>query len=202
MEPVLTFLLSYILLYKYIALFLIVFSAAIILPLPVTELMFAVGAFVNQGYFNFAATLIISQVANVLGDLVGYFITHKYGYGVIHKFKLDRSRFFERMKEELNIHVRSTIFITRFAGGLGPAANFLSGAVRVPLKLFFIYDFLGNLIYFLGILLIGNLAGSYWENFSQIISIFVSIIMVTTLLLGLWHLYKRLKRNHAAKLKE
>ncbi len=195
MEPILPFLLSYLLLYKYAALFLIVFSSAMILPLPVTELMLGIGAFVGQGYFNFAASLAVAQAANVLGDLADYAITRKYGYGVIHKFRLNRSRFFTKLEQEINVHVRSTIFLTRFAGGLGPAVNFLSGAIKVPVVKFLIYDFAGNFVYFTAVLLGGYLAGNYWENFSELMSIFVSILVVVMIMTTLFRVYKRMKRN-------
>ena len=196
MESVLSFLLSSLLLYKYVALFVISFTSAIILPLPVSEAMLAIGAFVGQGYFNFWDSLAVAQIANVLGDIIDYAITRKYGGGIIHKLRLDRSRFFTKIKQEIRIHARSTIFVTRFAGGLGPLVNFLSGAVDIPFRKFLIYDFAGNLVYYLAILLAGVWAGSYWENFSEPMSILVSILVVVVIMKMLWHVYRRLRRNH------
>ncbi len=197
MGSILTFLLSYLLLYKYAALFLIVFSSAMILPLPVTEVMLAVGAFVGQGYFDFIISLTVAQVANVLGDLVDYAIARKYGYGVIHKLRLNRSRFFTKLEQEMQVHARSTIFVTRFAGGLGPVVNLLSGAIGISLRKFLVYDFAGNLVYYIAALLIGYWAGSYWENFSELMSLVVGILVVVVVMIALWRIYKRIRLNHS-----
>jgi len=48
------FFLSYLLLYKYVVLFLVVATASFGLPVPATALMMAAGAFIAQGYFDFA----------------------------------------------------------------------------------------------------------------------------------------------------
>lgn len=197
MSAVLAFLLSYVLLYKYLALFFIVFSAAIIVPFPVTEIMIAVGAFVNQGYFDPWMSLGVAQAANVLGDLVGYWITRKYGYAPLHKLKFSKSRLFKKTEEELNAHARSTIFVTRFAGGLGPLVNFLSGAIGIGFRKFLLYDFLGNLVYFVGTLYIGYWAGGYWENLSNFLSLAIGILSVLVVITILWHIYRAIKNRHA-----
>lgn len=44
---------SYVLLYKYVAIALVVYSGAVILPLPANAMLLAVGAFASQGYFSF-----------------------------------------------------------------------------------------------------------------------------------------------------
>lgn len=196
MASILTFLLSSLLLYKYFALFLISFASAIILPLPVTEVMLAIGAFIGQGYFNLWESLAIAQCANVLGDLIDYSFTRKYGGGIIHWLRLDKSRFFSRVEQEISIHARSTIFVTRFAGGLGPLVNFLSGAVGIPFGKFLLYDFAGNLVYYVGILVVGVWVGSYWENFSELMGILVSILVIIIIMKALWHVYRRMRRNH------
>ena len=79
---ILAALLSWLLLYKYIALFAIVYSAALLLPLPVNATLLAVGAFSSQGYFNFWLSLAIAVTANTLGDLTGYAITRHWGEAV------------------------------------------------------------------------------------------------------------------------
>jgi len=71
--------LSYLLVYKYLVLFLIVFLASLILPLPATALIMAAGAFSSQGYFNFSEVLLVAFAGSVLGDCCGYFISFYFG---------------------------------------------------------------------------------------------------------------------------
>src|SRR5262249_21568251 len=84
--------LSYVLLYKYATIALVVYFAAVILPLPSNAMLLAVGAFASQGYFNFWAALATAVIANTLGDLTDYAITRRWGERVtrilhLHQFK-------------------------------------------------------------------------------------------------------------------
>lgn len=197
MSAILSFLLSYVLLYKYLALFFIVFSASIIVPFPVTEIMIAVGAFVNQGYFNPWMSFVVAQAANVLGDLIDYLITRRYGYAPLHKLRLSRSRLFKKVEEELKAHARSTIFVTRFAGGLGPLVNFLSGAAGISFKKFLTFDFLGNFVYFVGALSLGYWAGGYWENLSDFLGLAIGTLSVLVVFSILWRVYQAIRNRHS-----
>ena len=52
MTAILSALLSYLLLYKYFAIFVLVFAGSFIVPLPGNAMLFAMGAFSSQGYMN------------------------------------------------------------------------------------------------------------------------------------------------------
>src|ERR1700685_4512947 len=101
MDSLLAPILSYVLLYKYIAIFFVVYTGAVIVPWPANAMLLAVGAFASQGYISFWASLGVAVVANCLGDLTDYAIARKFGEAFIHKFKIDKIRFFIRVKEEL-----------------------------------------------------------------------------------------------------
>lgn len=51
----LSFLLSYLLVYKYTVLFLVIVSASFGVPIPATALIIAAGAFSAQGYLDFSS---------------------------------------------------------------------------------------------------------------------------------------------------
>lgn len=194
MDFLLHFFLPYLLLYKYEALFVIVFFAAIILPLPVSALLLAVGAFSSQGYFNFWASLATAQAANVLGDLVDYSLTRKYGYAVIKKLKIDKSRFYAQLKQYLISNAGLTIFVTRLAGSLDPLGSFLSGLVGIRFITFLFYDFLGNFLEMATVISLGYSAGSQWENFSNLLTIIGEIFVVAIIIFVLIRIYRRLTR--------
>ena len=79
MSFLIQFILPYILLYKYIALFVITFLASIALPIPAGGLLVASAAFASQGYFNIVKVIIVVIIANVLGDNVCYWLTRIFG---------------------------------------------------------------------------------------------------------------------------
>ena len=139
---ILAALLSWLLLYKYIALFIIVYSGSVLLPLPVNAALLAVGAFSGEHYFNFWISLVVAVVANCAGDLTAYAVTRRWGETVTHALRLNKLRFFGYLGEELRTDAAITIFLTRQAGYLSNISNFLAGLVRVPFLTFLFFDFI------------------------------------------------------------
>ena len=72
-------LLSFLLLYKYWALFAVIFVAAVLVPLPTNSVLLAAGAFASQGYFSFWLSLAVAVGANIAGDCFDYFLARRYG---------------------------------------------------------------------------------------------------------------------------
>ncbi len=194
-DSILGVLLSYVLLYKYFAIFIAIFFAGIIVPIPASELLIAIGAFAGQGYLNLYLALAAGLAGNVLGDLVDFFLAQKYGSTILRKFHLDRRKFIGALEAEVKRNAPFMIFATRIAGALGPAVNILAGISGIILKKFIFYDAIGNLIDIGGLLLIGYVVGSYWENFSDVVGILVAIAVVAIVMFILWRISRRIVKN-------
>jgi membrane-associated protein len=199
MDFLLAPLLSFILLYKYVALFAIVYSAAVILPLPSNAMLLAVGAFASQGYVNFWLALAIAVISNTLGDCTDYGITRRYGEAVIRKLKINKVNFFGYLKEEMRADAAITVFTTRFAGSLSPVASFLAGLVQVPFGTFLFFDVLGNFIEPFVALSFGYLVGNYWSNFSGIFGLFAGIAAAGIILFVLARIYRRITKKYSSR---
>lgn len=78
----LEFFLSYLLIYKYVVLFLVVSIASVGIPMPATALLMATGAFAAQGYMDLRYIFVFGFLASVLGDLLGYYVSILYGRNV------------------------------------------------------------------------------------------------------------------------
>ena len=195
---ILAALLSWLLLYKYIALFAIVYTGALLLPLPVNATLLAVGAFSDQHYFNFWISLAIAVIANTLGDLSGYAITRRWGIAVTHALRLNKLRFFNQLAEEFRTDAAITVFITRFASSLSTISNFLAGLMEVPFKTFLIYDFLGNIIEPGTALGVGYLVGDYWNNFSGTFETVTGIAAAIAILFVLARISSRIAKKYGA----
>jgi membrane-associated protein len=193
---ILNSLLSYVLLYRYWTIGIVVYSSALILPLPANAMLLAVGAFSSQGYFNFWIALTIAVIANTLGDLSGYAITRKYGEQVIRLLRLDRVKFFTQLREELRTDAAITVFTTRFASSLSVIGNFLAGLVKVPFKTFLVNDFLGNIIEPFAVLSLGYLVGNYWNDFSSLLELIAAIVAVGVVMFILIRMYRRMMRKY------
>ncbi|HVM76756.1 MAG TPA: DedA family protein [Candidatus Paceibacterota bacterium] len=192
MEPFLSPLLSFVLLYKYVSIALIVYTSAVILPLPTNAMLLAVGAFASHGYFNYWIVLPLAVIANCLGDLTDYGITRLWGTRVIRVLRLNKIKFFNQLAEELRTDAAVTVFTTRFAGNLSPIAALLAGLVEVPLGTFLFYDFLGNVIEPGAALTIGYAVGDYWNDFSNILSLIAGIVAASIVIFILARIYRRI----------
>src|ERR1700753_579402 len=124
MNSILATLLSYLLLYKYIAIFLLVVSSAIILPIPENTLLLATGAFASQGYFSFIFAFIVALAANVIGDSIGYILTRKWGNKIIKEHHIKKYASLSKIDSYIRGNAGMTIFLTRFTGTIGPLVNF------------------------------------------------------------------------------
>jgi membrane protein DedA with SNARE-associated domain len=197
MDSLLTPILSYVLLYKYVAIFFVVYTGAVIIPWPANAMLLAVGAFASQGFIGFWTSLAVAVVANCLGDLTDYGIARRFGERFIHRLKIDKVRFFIRLKEEFITDAGVTVFITRFAGSLSSIANFLAGFVEVPFMTFLWFDLLGNIIEPFGALALGYAVGNYWSEFSNLLSLIAGIFAAAIVLFVLARIYRRIAKKYS-----
>ncbi len=167
METILGSFLSFLLLYKYTALFVVSFFAAFLLPLPSSSTLAGSGAFASQGYFSLAMVLFVALLGNIGGDLAGYFLARRYGEEFMRKIgfkKVFSSRYYKSVVDYLTGAPHSLIFFSRFLPEVGPAVNILAGITGVPVRTFLVVDIIGEVSYVLLYGLVGFFMGSGWEN--------------------------------------
>jgi membrane protein DedA with SNARE-associated domain len=181
---VLAALLSYVLLYKYFAIFVITFFGAFALPLPSGSVLMAASAFAVQGYMSFPLVLLTGIAGNMAGDSSGYWLVRRYGIIVLHKLRL--SRFFTKdrldgARNQIDRHPVLTIYFSRFMTGIAPAVNVVSGITRLPYKRFLPFECLGEITECTMFCFIGYIFGSNWEYVSQLSGKFWIVILAGVL---------------------
>lgn len=187
MAYILGLILSYLLLYKYWVLITVIYFSGLILPLPMNTMLVATGAFASQGYFDIYLSFIVSEVANVLGDYTGYFITRYWNKDIILKLKLDHVSYFRRLEIFLKNHSRLTITLTRFLGTPGFIVNLMAGLAPIPPARFIAYDILGNALDIGFFLAFGYIAGAVWENYSDILgTVGWIVLLVLVIIIVAW----------------
>jgi membrane protein DedA with SNARE-associated domain len=194
-------LLSFLLLYKYLALFAITFLASLALPLPATIILIATGAFSAQGYFNSYEILVIGFIGCVLGDLASYFIVKRWGIKFLSKIgfkKILLSNKFLALEKFFLKHSFSSIFYSRFLiTNLGVPINFIAGLVRINFRKFFIPEIIGEFIYVLFYVGLGFVLGSEWRYVSDIFENAVwLIVLIVIIVLGLFFFRKSNKISY------
>ncbi|MES2315689.1 MAG: DedA family protein [Patescibacteria group bacterium] len=186
--------LSYLELYRYVTLFLVVFLGGLCIPLPANVFLIAMGALSSQHQFSLWDSILIATLANVMGDLIAYAVFKKYGHAILRDQYVSKYPFFLRLEEFFHTHARISIFVSRIIGLFGTPVNFLAGYLKTPISTFAIFDFLGNLIYAIIFLCLGYWVGDRWQLFSNIINIFMNLVgigMFVGITIVLWKTRKK-----------
>ena len=158
--------LSFLLVYKYAALFAITFVAALILPLPASTTIVAANVFAFQGYLNFPAVFGAALLGNIAGDNLGYFISRKYGEKFLRLIgfnKILNSAAFAILKMYIDTNCSSLFYFSRFMTSVGPSVNILAGLAAVPYGKYLLYEISGEMSYILLYSAVGFYLGSQWE---------------------------------------
>lgn len=200
------FFLSYLLVYKYFVVFVVVFLASLGLPMPATAILVAAGAFAAQGYFDMVTVLLVSASASILGDSLSYTVSYQYGRKFLYRIglkKILKSAKFISIERMFVAHVYVTVFTTRFiATSIGPSVNLLAGLSKIRFQNFFLTIFCGEIIYTCLFVGLGYIFGEQWESIlsiSQDITSIVVLIIVLILLITLWIRSNRSKKGKRKK---
>jgi len=199
MPSLLASLLSFILLYKYAALFLITFLSALAVPLPSGAIIVAAFVFAGQGYMNTAGVVATATVGNILGDVVGFALARRYGREFMERIGLKRilhAPFIERLERRVAKHPFVAVFLTRLTTSITPAANLLAGFAKVGWPSFIIADIIGqgaetalNFFY-------GRVFGETWTFVGPITEKLGYIVIAVAALIVIL-LWRRRSRAHA-----
>jgi membrane-associated protein len=178
--------------YGYPMLWFTVFIAAVGIPLPISLVLLAVGAFAGYGDFHMVLLIVITITASSCGDNVGYFIGRSWGsrtlqwliqprrVHVIPAHTITRSRLYFKRRGGW------AIFFSRFLfSALGGVMSLLAGAERYPYRHFLLYDVAGETLGAVIPLLLGYTLGACWEaggNLLGALSGFALILFLVMLL--------------------
>jgi membrane protein DedA with SNARE-associated domain len=170
MENITSFLLSYVLLYKYLAIFIITYLGALAFPLPSGTVVMASAVFSTQGYLSFPLVVVTAILGNVAGDNTGYWITRRYGVRALHLLgmrKVVGSEKYQKVHESVNNHPILIIYFSRFMTGIAPTVNVISGTTRLAYKKYLTFEFLGECTEVLFFATTGYFFGANWEYLNE-----------------------------------
>ncbi len=199
MEAILSAFLAFLLLYKYIGLFVVSLLAAFAFPVPSSSILAAAGAFSAQGYFDIRIVLVVAFLGNVAGDVLGYFLARYFGITVLQKIGL-RKTLSHPLYTSLTKYIKdfsySLIFFSRFITGIGPLVNVLSGLTKIKYSVYFTFELLGEVAYVLVYGLVGYYLGSEWESNIDFLFQATSVIIIfgATLSIIQYGVFKRMRK--------
>jgi membrane-associated protein len=184
MSTILPFLINWLQEFGYPALWLVIFVASVGVPLPISLVLLAAGAFAALGDFNLLLLIFIATSASVCGDNVGYFIGRRWGtkaldwLGQSRMLRVVSPQTVTRSREYFKLRGGWAIFLSRFLfSGLGGVINLLAGADPYPYRRFLLYDVIGELIGAVNALLLGYVFGASWEEIGDVLGAFSGLTL-------------------------
>ena len=198
MNAVVVPLLAYLLLYKYVAIFVVMFVASVILPLPTNSLLLATGALASQGYFTFSLAVVVAVGGNVAGDCFDYVLARRYGRRALRMLKVHTPWYVVHLERYMRDYAGLTIFFTRFFATADSFISILAGFSGISVGTFLWYSVLGNLVSDGGVLYIGYFFGANWQEVTGTVSlvewILLGVFVVCVVMVALWY-RRRTKRR-------
>ncbi len=162
--------------------------------LPGDSLLFTAGLLAAQGFFNLPLLMLVSFVAAVVGDNVGYSFGHKWGRRLFEKkdgrfFKRENLLKAEKFYEEYGA---KTIVLARFMPFIRTFAPIVAGIGRMDYKTFARYNLLGGFLWSIGMTGAGYWLGTIIPNIDRyLLPIIALIILVSVIAPAREYLSKR-----------
>ncbi|MGN0918618.1 MAG: VTT domain-containing protein [Oxalobacter sp.] len=186
----------------YVILFAIIFceTGLVVAPfLPGDSLLFIAGAFCATGAIDLKLLAVSLLIAAVLGDNVNYLIGKKIGAAVFTKdYRWIDKKALNYTHEFFEKHGGKTITLCRFVPLVRTFAPFVAGVTSMKMFYFQMYNFLGAILW-----IIGLTAGGYFfgnipiirDHLNTIVLMGVGAAVIPLVLGGLWKLLRRSFRS-------
>lgn len=148
----------------YLGLFLIVTAETSVFIgffLPGDSLLFTAGFLCAAGYFNITAMILVSFAAAVIGDNIGYSVGKKYGTKIFQRSNslfLDKT-YIEKAETFYKKHGGKTLIFARFLPIIRTGAPVMAGVGQMPYHIFFLFNFVGAIIWTTSLNLLGYFLG-------------------------------------------
>jgi membrane protein DedA with SNARE-associated domain len=202
MDAILHYLLTFALLYRYVAIFLILFLGSIALPVPSGAILVASFLFAAQGYLEFWPVAIIGLVANLLGDILIFWLAKARGEKLLRRIGLGRlldSAAVRKIETGIAKHPISTVFFSRFTTTITPLANALAGLAKMAFGTFLVVDVIGQaaevaLNYGYAVFFDGD-----WDSFGTVFGKIGILTAAVVILVIVWFWRRHSKRSHHAQ---
>ena len=161
--------------------FVVIFLAGVIFPLPINTILIAIGAFAIDQYFDIKISFFVALVANTLGDLVPYYFFRIYGKVIVKETYAKKYSYFMRIERYMETHTGLSIVVSRIIGLFGQPVNFLTGFTNVPFLTFLFFDIVGNILFVAIFLGVGYFVGDAWVVVSNFVSTAMTAVLIVIL---------------------
>jgi membrane-associated protein len=158
--------------------------------LPGDSLLFTAGFLASQGIFNIWILTIVTFVAAVLGDNVGYMFGHRVGRRLFHRKEswLFHPDHLEKAESFYEKHGKMTIIIARFVPIVRTFAPIVAGIGKMDYRTFLTYNIVGGFLWAVCIPFLGYFLGTLIPDVDKYLLPIVAVILVVSVAPNIWHL--------------
>ncbi len=197
------FILGLLPLYGAPALFAILIFSSAGVPGPDSLLLLIVGSLVAQDEMVLWQVLVLGSAGAIVGDQIGFFVG-QYGGRPLVRRVTDRFGGHDKIKRAAAFSERwggAGIFFSRWlVGALGPWVNLSSGITGYPWRWFIFWDILGEVLWVVLYVSLGNIFSDQVQNLREILGqlTWVIIGLIVTAILG-WKLFQYSRTSASLK---
>src|SRR5580700_2531981 len=142
--------------------------------------------------------IVVGTVASTLGGEFGFALGRHGGRPLIERYRhlfSIRAETVERGDRLFERYGAATVFVARFLFGMRVLASLLAGALHMPWRKFFLFNFLGAAVWVTAICTAGYLFGGHWGRLAHDLRRFDLVVVVVVVLGGLWLWWRNRKRE-------
>lgn len=168
--------------------------------LPGDSLLFAAGVAASKGIFNIWLLLILSFIAAVTGDSVGYTFGHTVGRKLFNKkdSMLFKKEYLEKAEHFYIDHGKKTIILARFIPVVRTFAPIVAGIAKMHYKTFLVYNLIGGFLWAVGLTAFGFFLGSLFHDIEKYLEVFIIGVILLSLSPALIHfIYEKIKARRS-----
>lgn len=162
------------------------FLGAIGLPVGASLMVIAVGAFSQQGYFEWGIMIVLGLLGAALGDALSFSMGY-YGRDWVEK-KFGASPSWINARGYFEKRAWVAIFLTRFlVTALAIPTNLIAGGSGYTFRRFMLYDLLGEFIWLILYGGLGYVFGTQWETVYEFLGNFGGFVLGAVIIgAGIW----------------
>lgn len=182
----------------YVAVFMLILLENIFPPIPSELVLTYAGSLILSGSYNLYLLIIIATISSVVSSLLFYYLGTKLDLNQVLKLNAKLNNFgfkpsdIEKSYLKFSKNGRVFVFFSRLIPVMRSLVSIPAGSVKMPLKAFITYTFLGSLIWNSALISFGYFFTEQITKLVDLMSVYQNIILV---LLGIYVTYKLLKKN-------
>ena len=171
------------------------------IPFPVNLVLVAAGAFAQQGELKLWQVIVVSSVAAVLGDHIGYGLSRWRGRHFINRITR-RIGGEAKIKQAEALTKRwsgAGIFLSRWlVTPLGPWVNVTSGIAAYPWRRFLVWDVLGEVLWVVLYVILGYIFSDRVQAIAEILGNLAWVVagLIVAIILG-WKLVRYVRSDNS-----